>query len=80
MNNIYIYVYIYIYIYIYILIYIYIYLAYNGSSSKISFLIFVNSLTSVEFTAVKMQNLPTKQEPEGAYNTDLYELQKQIVT
>ena len=55
-------------------------MAYNGSSSKISFLIFVNSLTSVEFTAVKMQNLPTKQEPEGAYNTDLYELQKQIVT
>ena len=23
-----------------------------------------------------MQNLLTKQEPEGAYNTDLYELQK----
>ena len=27
---------------------------------------YINSKTSVEFTADKMQNLPTKQEPEGA--------------
>ena len=26
-----------------------------------------------------MQNLLTKQEPEGAYNTDLHKLQKKIV-
>ena len=25
-----------------------------------------------------MQKLPTKQEPEGAYNTDLHELQKKL--
>ena len=35
----------------------------------------MNSQTSVEFTADKMQHLLTKQEPEGAYNTDLHELQ-----
>ena len=27
-----------------------------------------------------MQNLLTKQEPDGAYDTDLYDLQKRIVT
>ena len=36
----------------------------------------INSPTSVELTADKMQNLLTKQEPQGAYNTDLPELQK----
>ena len=39
---------------------------------------YINSQTSVEITADKMQNLLTKQEPEGAYNTDLHELQKII--
>ena len=34
---------------------------------------YINSQTSVELTADKMQNLLTKQEPEGAYNTDLHE-------
>ena len=29
-------------------------------------------------TAYKLQNLLTKQEPEGVYNTDLHELQKQF--
>ena len=37
---------------------------------------YINSQTSIELTADKMQNLLTKQEPEGAYNTDLHELQK----
>ena len=35
---------------------------------------YINSQTSVELTADKMQNLLTKQELEGAYNTDLHEL------
>ena len=34
-----------------------------------------NSQTSVEFTADKMQDLQTKQESEGAYDTNLHELQ-----
>ena len=53
-------------------------LAFNGSSSKIFFLInsYINSQTSVELLADKMQNLLTKKEPEGAYKTDLHELQK----
>ena len=48
---------------------------------KFSFLFnsYINSQTSVELTADKMQNLLTKQEPEGAYYTDLHELKK-IVT
>ena len=37
-----------------------------------------NSQTSVELTANKMENLLTKQEPKGAYNIDLHELQKNI--
>ena len=37
---------------------------------------YINLQTSVELTADKMQNLLTKQEPEGAGNTDLHELQK----
>ena len=37
---------------------------------------YINSQTSIELTADKIQNLVTKQEPEGAYNTDLHELQK----
>ena len=37
-----------------------------------------NSQTSVELTANKMQNLLTKQEPKGAYNIDLHELQKNV--
>ena len=37
-----------------------------------------NSQTSVELTANKMQNLLTKQEPEGVYNIDLHELQKNV--
>ena len=37
---------------------------------------YIHSLTSVELTADNMQNLLTKQEPEGAYNTDLNELPK----
>ena len=36
----------------------------------------INSQTSVELTADKMQNLLTKQESKEAYNTDLHELQK----
>ena len=36
---------------------------------------YINSQTSVEL-ADKMQNLLIKQETEGAYNTDLHELQK----
>ena len=36
---------------------------------------YINSQTSVKL-ADKMQNLLRKQETEGAYNTDLYELQK----
>ena len=40
----------------------------------------INSQTSVELTADKMQNLLTKQEPEGAYDTNFRELQKKIVT
>ena len=39
---------------------------------------YINSQTSVEITADKIQNLLTKQEPKGAYNTDLHELQKII--
>ena len=39
---------------------------------------YINSQISVELTANKMQKLPTKQEPEGAYNTDLHELQKKL--
>ena len=52
-------------------------MAFHGSSSKILFLIksYINSQTSVEL-ADKMQNLLIKQETEGAYNTDLHELQK----
>ena len=41
---------------------------------------YINWETSVEFTADKMQNLLTKQEPEGAYDTNFRELQKKIVT
>ena len=37
---------------------------------------YINSQTSVELTADKMQNLLTKQESKEAYNTDLHELQK----
>ena len=37
---------------------------------------YINSQTSVELAADKMQNLLTKQEPEGVYDTDLHELQK----
>ena len=37
-----------------------------------------NSQTSVELTANRMQNLLTKQEPEGVYNIDLHELQKNV--
>ena len=53
-------------------------MAFNGSSRKISFWLnsYINSQTSVELTADKMQNLLTKQGPEGAYNTDLHELRK----
>ena len=36
---------------------------------------YINSETSVELTANKMQNLLTRQEPESAYNTDVHELQ-----
>ena len=36
----------------------------------------INSQTSVELTADKMQNLLTKQGLQGVYNTDLHELQK----
>ena len=32
--------------------------------------------TSVELTAYKMQDLMTNQGPQGVYNTDLHELQK----
>ena len=38
----------------------------------------MNSERSFKRTADKMQNLLTKQEPEGAYNTDLHELQKSV--
>ena len=38
----------------------------------------ISSQKSVELTADKMQNLLTKQEPEGAGNTDLHELQKKL--
>ena len=41
---------------------------------------YINSQTSVELAADKMQNLLTKQEPEGAYDTNFRELQKKIVT
>ena len=53
-------------------------MAFNGSSRKISFWLnsYINSQTSVELTADKMQSLLTKQGPEGVYNTDLHELQK----
>ena len=53
-------------------------LAFNGNFSKTCFLIWLlmNSQTSAELTANKMQDLITKQGPEGAYNTDLHELQK----
>ena len=37
---------------------------------------YINSQTSVELTTDKTQNLLTKEESEGAYNTDLHELQK----
>ena len=37
---------------------------------------YINLQTSVELSADKMQNLLTKQESEGAGNTDLHELQK----
>ena len=62
---------------LYYIIYKYI-LAFNCSSQKISFWLnsYINSQTSVELTADKMQNLLTKQGPEGVYNTDLHELQK----
>ena len=36
----------------------------------------MNIYIHIELTADKMQNLLTKQEPEGAYSTDLHELQK----
>ena len=47
---------------------------------KISFWFssYINSQTSVELTADKIKNLLTKQEPKGAYNTDLHELQKKL--
>ena len=62
---------------LYYIIYKYI-LAFNGSSRKISFWLnsYINSQTSVELTADKMQNLLTKQGLQGVYNTDLHELQK----
>ena len=41
---------------------------------------YINSQTSVALTADKMQNLLTKQEPEGVCNTDLHELQKIVST
>ena len=37
---------------------------------------YLNSQTSVELTADKIQNLLIKQEPEGVYNTEFHELQK----
>ena len=37
---------------------------------------YINSQSSTELTAEKMQHLLTEQEPEGAYNTDLHEWQK----
>ena len=40
----------------------------------------MNSERSFKRTADKMQNLLTKQEPEGAYDTNFRELQKKIVT
>ena len=42
----------------------------------VKFSFWFDSQTSAELTADKMQNLLTKQEPEGASNTDLHELQK----
>ena len=42
----------------------------------VKFSFWFDSQTSAELTADKMQNLLTKQEPEGARNTDLHELQK----
>ena len=60
MNNIYIYIYIYTYIYIYICIYIYVY-------------IYIICICN---TYIECIYLVTKQEPEGEYNTDLHELQK----
>ena len=36
---------------------------------------YINSQTSVGLTADKRQKLLTKQEPEGAYDTGLHELQ-----
>ena len=43
-----------------------------GVPVKVSFWCnsYINSQWSVELTANKMQNLLTKQEPEGAYNID----------
>ena len=43
-----------------------------GVPVKVSFWCnsYINSQISVELTANKMQNLLTKQEPEGAYNID----------
>ena len=40
---------------------------------------YINSSTSVELTTDKMQTLLKKQEPEGVYNTELYELQIIII-
>ena len=37
---------------------------------------YINSKTSVEFTADKMRNTLTKQEPDDAYKTNLHELPK----
>ena len=37
---------------------------------------YINSKTSVEFTADKMRNILTKQEPDDTYKTNLHELQK----
>ena len=40
---------------------------------------YINSQTSVELTADKIQNLLTKQELEGASITDMHELQKKLL-
>ena len=39
---------------------------------------YINSQTSVELAADKMQNLLTKQEQEDAYKTDFHESQKKL--
>ena len=91
-NNIYIFLYIFIYIYIYIYtmnIYIKIYIYIYGIFTYLHLMVVpvkfsfwfnfnINLQTSVKLTADKMQYLLTKKEPEGAYNTDLHELQKKM--